>query len=408
MARDQEGEAAEPRHPIGQDSRPDAEIVRFRALPSLSFPTGSIRELRARRREVGKGGRGTGDGGRGTRDGGRGRGEIRTPNTRLPPSTSRPPPPAPRPPPPISPPPEMEVACMGLFGPGGPLPDHYTAMVIQRTRERDYSLRDFLDLFNHRTTSLFYRAWEKYRFTIAYERPQRTAGRAAALSRTGFQPVQDGLESGPTRVAEEDLFTQCLYCLIGWGTGGLRGRLAVDDEAILFYAGHFAHFPRSAVALELIVADYFELLRRGEAIPGPVALSQPRGPRAIAEGDGGRGTEGGGRGRAAKRLGDNLVVGQRVWDVQSKFRVRLGPVGYRQFRRFMPSGDALGPLCQITRSYAGAAWDFDVQPVLKAAEVPWCQLGGPPTDPARLGWNTWIRGREMEHDVDDAVFYLEG
>jgi type VI secretion system protein ImpH len=102
-----------------------------------------------------------------------------------------------------------------------------------------------------------------------------------------------------------------------------------------------------------------------------------------------------------------VVVGQRVWDVQSKFRVRLGPIGYRQFCRFMPSGDALRPICQMIRSYAGVQHDFDVQPVLRAEEVPWCWLGDR-GDPARLGWNTWVRSRTFEHDVDDAVFYLEG
>ena len=39
-----------------------------------------------------------------------------------------------------------------------------------RTRPRkDYALRDFLDIFNHRALSLFYRAWQKYRFPFAYE-----------------------------------------------------------------------------------------------------------------------------------------------------------------------------------------------------------------------------------------------
>ena len=32
------------------------------------------------------------------------------------------------------------------------------------------ALRDWLDLFNHRIVSLFYRAWEKYRFYLPYER----------------------------------------------------------------------------------------------------------------------------------------------------------------------------------------------------------------------------------------------
>ena len=35
---------------------------------------------------------------------------------------------------------------------------------------RDNVLWEFLDIFNHRMLSLFYRAWEKYRFAIAYER----------------------------------------------------------------------------------------------------------------------------------------------------------------------------------------------------------------------------------------------
>ena len=342
MAQEAPEESGQRRAPVGQDHRPDAEVVRFRALPSLSFPTGSIAELRS-------------------------------------PEAAGPGQPAPGQPGPgqPAPPPDMVVACLGLFGPSGPLPLHYTALVIQRSRERDYSLRDFLDLFNHRTISLFYRAWEKYRFPIGYERLQRAR-----------------------ETAGEDLFTQCLYCLIGWGTGGLRGRLALDDEALLFYAGHFAHFPRSALALELILADYFEL---------PVGMRQFRGQWLyLSAEDQARLPSGRPPPGSEKRLGDNLVVGQRVWDVQSKFRVRLGPLGYREFCRFMPSGDALPPLCQMVRSYAGPQWDFDVQPVLRGAEVPWCRLGGPAADGARLGWNTWIRSGALEYDVDDAVFSLEG
>ena len=74
----------------------------------------------------------------------------------------------------------------------------------------------------------------------------------------------------------------------------------------------------------------------------------------------------------------------------------------------MPSGDALRPLCQMIRTYAGPQFEFDVQVVLKAAEVPCCRLGGDGADPSRLGWNTWILSATVDHDVSDAVFSLEG
>ena len=88
----------------------------------------------------------------------------------------------------------MTVNFIGLIGPLGVLPHalHRTdrgAPVCARCR----TLRDFLDIFNHRMISLFYRAWEKYRFPVAYERGGRRT----------------------------DRFTGYLLDLIGLGTPGL-------------------------------------------------------------------------------------------------------------------------------------------------------------------------------------------
>jgi len=52
----------------------------------------------------------------------------------------------------------------------------------------------------------------------------------------------------------------------------------------------------------------------------------------------------------------------------------------------------------------GQQFDFDVQVVLQAAEVPRCMLTVDSTRCVRLGWSTWLHSRDFTRDVADAVF----
>lgn len=318
-------DAPAPRQSVGRDVPPEQEVVRFKAEPSLSFPPSPIAGIQL------------------PADGAAA---------------------------------EMRVSFLGLTGPCGVLPQHYTVLLLQRLRERDYSLRDFFDLFNHRLVSLFYRAWEKYRLPFAHERWQ--------------------LEGGD---AECDLPTWALYCLVGLGTAHLRGRMQVADQAFLFYAGHFARQMRSAVVLESVLEDYFELPMRVQQLQGEWMYLDPADQSRMP----GLGSPEG----CNNRLGLDVVAGARVWEVQSKFRLRVGPLTFAQFRRLMPNGDTLRPLCQFTRTYVGPELAFDVQAVLLGPETPWCRLGAAEGEGALLGWNTWVRSGEFRRDVDDAVFMLE-
>jgi type VI secretion system protein ImpH len=327
------GEPRRQRGAIGQDFLPEREIVRFRALPSLSFPAtaiASIREPQARERP--------------------GRGDL---------------------------PLEMFVAFFGLMGHTGTLPYHYTALLQSRLRGKDFSLRDWLDLFNHRLVSLFYRAWEKYHLPIAYERSR-------------LNP----------RGTERDTATEGLSCLVGLGTAGLRGRLDVCEEAFLHYSGLFAHHPRSAISLERLLEDYFELPIRVQELQGEWLYLEPE---DLAEMPNRQCRQG-----RNNQLGRNCVAGVRVWDVQSKIRLRVGPLSYEQFRRLMPNGEDLRALCQMTRFYLGPNLGFDVQPILKAAEVPWCKLTSREGARPLLGWNTWLHSRSVPKAAEDAVFSVPG
>src|SRR5207245_1515425 len=106
------------RRPVGRAGLPRGEVVRFRAHLSLSFPPSAIFDLET------------------------------------PPDPDKPS--------------LMTVAFMGLYGPSGILPRHYTERLLyQHFRESSntekQALRDWFDLFNHRLISLHFRAWEKYR-----------------------------------------------------------------------------------------------------------------------------------------------------------------------------------------------------------------------------------------------------
>ncbi len=290
--------------------------------------------------------------------------------------------------------PALTVWFLGLTGFCGVLPLHYTEMLLWQERESPkrnpdrFALRDWFDLFNHRLISLFYRAWEKYRFYIPFERG---------------------------RDLDRDPFTHCLFSLLGLGEPSLRHRLRVavrepneDDElrerplvriedlGLLHYSGFLAHRPRNAVSLEALLEDFFRLPVKVLQFQGQWLLLEPANQSRL--------------GAANSELGMNMVAGERVWDVQNKIRIRLGPLSYKDFNEFLPDREptprrkALFLLSHLVRLYVGIEFDFDVQLVLRKEDVPHCQLargdgGGP-----QLGRNTWVAAGEFTRDAEDAVF----
>jgi type VI secretion system protein ImpH len=268
-------------------------------------------------------------------------------------------------------PPRMRVTFFGLTGVQGILPVHYTEHLIARAGAKDYAMAAFFDLFNHRLLSLYYRAWEKHTFPARY---QLAAARRQADGITGH-----------------------LLSLIGMGTVGLTGRHEVADQAMLRYAGLLAQWPRSAVALQNALADYFDL---------PVHVQELQGAWYRIEEDDQCDLSGEG---LRNQLGLGAVAGDATWDPQAGIRLRLGPMPLMRFLSFLPDadpdspfGDATIPLREITRLFAGNVVSVDWQPVLEEDEVPRCRLADAP----RLGWNTWLNTGDFGRDGDDALFRM--
>jgi type VI secretion system protein ImpH len=308
----------QPRRSVGEDAEPGAEVVRFRAVPSLAFAPSEIASLKPSEKKHG---------------------------------------------------PEMSVPFFGLMGPSGVLPQHYTIAIIRTVREKSLSLRDFFDVFNHRLISLFWRAWAKYRLPIAYEQGARQGG---------------------------DAITQSLRGLAGIAGDNLRERTCLSDETMLHYSGHLSHFPRSAAGLGAMLSDYFGRPVRVQQFFGRWLALAPSERTRLVSRDVPHGTY--------CQLGVEATLGARVWDVQGSFRLHIGPLTYPQFMRFMPEGDDLKHLAELTKLYVGPALSFDVQLTLKKEEVPRLRLATAGDGRPRLGWNTWLRNEPEWRHRDEPVF----
>jgi len=263
-------------------------------------------------------------------------------------------------------PPEMTVNFMGLTGPMGVLPRHYTETLMERRLQyRDETALAFFDLFNHRLISLFYQAWEKYHFYVPYEQGNR------------------------------ETFTRYLLDLVGMGIKGLQGRLqqdhqGMDDQALVYYSGLLAQHPHSASALAAVISDYFGVEASVKQFRGRWLELRKEDCNRI--------------GQVNNQLGETTILGDRVWDKQSSFRVKLGPLSRSKFNDFLPSGSAFTALHRFIRFFAGPSMDFDVQLILKKEEVAEIELGAAGTDDPQLGWSTWSKSRPLPLNADDAIF----
>ena len=112
-------------------------------------------------------------------------------------------------------------------------------------------------------------------------------------------------------------------------------------------------------------------------------------------------------GQANSELGRTVVAGASVFVSQSKFRLRMGPLTLAQFVSFLPVGPAFRPLTDLVRYLCGIEFDFDVQRVLRRADVPPCSLDSKSPLPPRLGWTTWVTSETPRKDADDVVLPVD-
>lgn len=262
-------------------------------------------------------------------------------------------------------PPRLSQRIFGLVGPNGPLPLHLTELARERIHHHgDPGLQRFLDMLGHRFTLLFYRAWAQAQPTLSLDRP------------------------------DDQQFARRLGALSGLGNDSLLKRDAAGDAAKLHFTGRLARQTRDADGLLSWCRSEFD---------APVRIQQWCGHwMALARGERTRlralGTPG-----IGQQLGRGAVLGSAVWDVQSKFRIVIGPLREARYHAFLPGGTDLARLQAMVRQWVGLEFAWDLQLILARPDVPRLQLGRT----GELGRSSWLGRYRKTTDADDLVIDVE-
>lgn len=284
---------------VATSEDPSKEAVRFRSDTSFAFPTGDVREVIE--------------------------GENDDPDT-------------------------VVVNFMGVATPAsfGSLPVPYTRELNRRVSRKDPVLRDFLDLFNHRLISLYYRAWERSHIELLRERKA------------------------------DSPFDTVLRCALGLQGPALAENFPVPERGLFSVAGLLAMRPAPAVAIEGVLESLFGLKASIEQfLPTWVDFARDEC------------NELGGLNAA---LGRDLHLGDSTYLLQARIRVHLEPIPWLEFRDLLPGSSGYLAIVNVIQLAVGPETDFDLEVSVDPADptVPEFRLGG--DDPnRRLGQSTWLR-----------------
>jgi type VI secretion system protein ImpH len=250
---------------------------------------------------------------------------------------------------------------LGMFGPQGALPLTTTEESYLWLLERDDAFPRFVDIFQRRFLSLFFRAWADPRPIAQNDRPA------------------------------DDRFRTYIGAMIGVGTPPYRDADSISDFAKMEFAGLIAPKTKSASRLRSLISGLFGVKAEIDEFVGSW-LSFDKQERSQL-------------GASQSRLGADCILGSSMFSVSDKIRIRVFVKDIAQYERFLPGSDLAQQIGDAVFLYLGEEFDWDMELAIPAGEIVAARLG----QGAKLGWTGWMAPNWSKTDETirtDARFHV--
>jgi len=249
---------------------------------------------------------------------------------------------------------DVTVNFMGLFGPASPLPAFFTERILHAEAD-DTSVRDFLDVFNHRVLDLLQRVWEKYRYYQCYDRGN-------------------------------DDFSQWMFSLVGISHIELCEYGDLSWSRLMPYAGLIALKVTNVEKMTKVIEGYFgiENVEIDQCVQRDVKICADQLNQMGITNCG---------------MGNDLVLGDSVLDRMGKFRLNLFDLTVEQFNQFLPGGTMNKSLRQLVKFLMTDQFDVEIRLQAKGRSHLHSSMDG---DNFMMGWNSCLGG-PVEQETYDAI-----
>lgn len=222
----------------------------------------------------------------------------------------------------------VRTRFLGLYGVDSVLPPILLDDIVKQ-KDGYQAMMDFLDLFNHRIITQFYRIWLKYHYPASY--------------------ISGG----------KDAISQCLLGLTGLGIKGTSEQIGTPSSRFLALLGLVTQQTRTAEGIagviKVIVPDCDVEVEEFY----PVWVNVPEQAKL-----GGKGTQ----------LSGNSVLGKQFMESNQTVLVKIKPRDSRVIEHLLPDGQFHEDVMTLLRAYLGYQIDAQLDLHIPARFLPRTQL----------------------------------